>query len=284
MPAKPLHISDQQRDQFRRDGVLVVRDFYDVDTQIVPIQKSIYDIIGLVAARNDISLERAPFSKIDFDAGYRDLIAIDRKLGGEIYDAVKQIPAFLRLISCQHNEDLFSQLRPHCLPGTGAASYGIRIDNPYEEEYRSHWHQEFLFQPQSLDGVVFWTSLVSLKPEMGPVQICLRSHLDGLCKYTKSGSHANKPGAYKIGIVDDEVVAARYERIAPLCEPGDLIVIDFLTIHQSGFNVSDRARWSVQTRFFNFREPTGMKIGWKPSVTAGSQIETIFRENFVEDF
>ncbi|HVJ42748.1 MAG TPA: phytanoyl-CoA dioxygenase family protein [Dongiaceae bacterium] len=283
MHDRRTYLSEEQLAAFSRTGTLVIPQFYDIDEQITPIQESIYDIIGLVARRHSLPLERPVFSPDKFDAGYTDLIAIDRAIGGEIYDAIKQIPAFLRLISCQHNEDLFAQLRKGSLPGTGAASYGIRIDNPGEEEYRSHWHQEFLFQPQSMDGVVFWTSLVALTPEIGPVQICLGSHLDGLCQYTKCGNHANKPGAYKIGIVDDEIVAARYERIAPLCEPGDLIVIDFLTIHQSGFNVSDRARWSVQTRFFNFREPTGMKIGWKPSVTAGSQIEKIFSAHFVED-
>lgn len=278
-----IRLSPQQLDEFHRKGALVIRGFYDRESQIVPVQRAIYDIIGLIAERHEMALERPDFTPDQFDAGYRQLIAIDRSYGGEVYDAIKQIPAFLRLISCDRNEDLFQQLRPGCLPGTGAASYGIRIDNPREEEYRSHWHQEFLFQPQSIDGVVFWTSLVSLKPEMGPVQICLGSHLDGLCQYTKSGNHSHKPGAYKIGIVDDESVAARYERISPLCEPGDLVVMDFLTIHQSGFNISDRPRWSVQTRFFNFRDPIGMEIGWKPSVTAGSQIEKIFSANFVED-
>ena len=37
----------------------------------------------------------------------------------------------------------------------------------------------------------------------------------------------------------------------------------------------------MQFRLFNFREPTGRKLGWKPSVTAGTEIDTLFPQNFV---
>jgi hypothetical protein len=105
----------------------------------------------------------------------------------------------------------------------------------------------------------------------------------GLCAYNKGAAYAQKAGAYKIGILNDQKVAAKYKQGAPLTEPGDLIVMDYLTIHQSGFNVSNRSRWSIQSRFFNFREQNGMRIGWKASVTAGTDIENIFPEHFVEE-
>jgi Phytanoyl-CoA dioxygenase (PhyH) len=257
-------LSEKQRADFFQNGLLVIKQFYDVKKEILPIQSAIYEIIG-------------------FDEGYTELIAVNRQYGGEVYDLVKQIPAFLRLISSTCGEQLFCELRETDLAGIGAASYGIRIDNPFEEQFRSQWHQEFIFQPQSMDGLVFWTPLVPILLEMGPVVVCLESHKDGLCKYSKSKSYSQKLGAYKIGILNDEKVAARYHQAAPLTEPGDLIIMDFLTIHQSGFNVSNRSRWSVQSRFFNFRDPTGMRIGWQASVTAGTDIEAIFPEHFVED-
>ena len=275
-------LSDEHRADIVQHGVVVIRQFFDVEKEIRPIQLAIYQIIGLVMERHGLSIERQPFAGDNFDAGYAELIRADRKFGGEVYDLVKQIPAFLRLISSARSEQLFCELRGSDLAGIGAASYGIRIDNPFEEQFRSQWHQEFLFQPQSMDGVVMWTPLVPIKPDMGPVIVCLESHKDGLCTYCKSSPYEQKSGAYKIGIRNDEQVAGRYQQVAPLTEPGDLIVMDYLTIHQSGFNVSDRSRWSIQSRFFNFREATGKRIGWKASVTAGTDIETIFPEYFVE--
>lgn len=275
-------LNDQQKKEFFESGVVVIKNFYDVESEIRPIQKAIYQIIGLVMQRHSVSIDRDPFEGDNFDAGYLELIAINRDFGGEVYDLVKQIPSFLRLIASTKTEQLFCHLRNTDAPGIGAASYGIRIDNPYEDQFRSQWHQEFLFQPQSLDGIVFWTPLLQVTADMGPVIVCPKSHKDGLCVYSKSKAYANKIGAYKIGINDEDAVVARYDKIAPLTSPGDLILMDFLTIHQSGFNTSHRSRWSIQSRFFNYKEETGMRIGWKASVTAGTDVEKIFPDNFTE--
>ena len=274
--------SDRQRREFFENGVVVIKNFYDVESEIRPIQKAIYQIIGLVMQKHSVSISREPFEGNNFDSGYLDLIAINRDFGGEIYDLVKQIPSFLRLIASTKSEQLFCHLRNTDAPGIGAASYGIRIDNPYEDQFRSQWHQEFLFQPQSLDGIVFWTPLLQVTEDMGPVVVCPKSHKDSLCVYSKSKAYANKIGAYKISIKDEEATVAKYEKIAPLTSPGDLILMDFLTIHQSGFNTSHRSRWTIQSRFFNYKEETGMRIGWRASVTAGSDVEKIFPDNFTE--
>src|SRR6185436_3069417 len=101
-------------------------------------------------------------------------------------------------------------LRDTDVVGIGAASFGIRIDNPQEEQFRSQWHQEFLYQPQSLDGLVFWSPLVEMQEDMGPVQVCVGSHRDGLGAYRKGGKYADKSGAYRIGLADEAGMVARY--------------------------------------------------------------------------
>src|SRR6056297_1892442 len=136
----------EDRAFFAENGYLLLPGFHDVASEIAPIQKGIYDIIGLVAERHGVALDRPDFHPDTFDAGYTGLIAENRALGGEIYDLVKQIPAFLRLISSQRSDDLFRELRGTSCSGIGTASYGIRIDNPHEDRFRSHWHQEFLYQ------------------------------------------------------------------------------------------------------------------------------------------
>jgi hypothetical protein len=277
--AAPL-LTDAQRERFRADGFLLLPGFYDVAIEIEPIQRALYEIIGILIARERLPIERPPFAHATFDTCYAQLIAHDRRLGGLVYDAAKLVPAFIRLLACPRNERLFSELRGTDLAGVGAASFGIRIDNPREEQYRSHWHQEYLFQPQSLDGIVFWSPLVDVEPEMGPVQICVGSHQDGLSCYQRGDRYADKMGAYQIGLADEEGTVARYPRVAPLSRPGDLLLMDFLTLHQSGHNVAQRSRWSMQLRYFNFREPHGIELGWPASVTAGTDIEALFPESF----
>ncbi|WP_420408255.1 phytanoyl-CoA dioxygenase family protein [Hoeflea sp.] len=275
-------ITAEDRKFFEDEGYLLIRNFHDYENEIEPIQRDIYRIIHLVARAHGLDIAQKPFSRENFDSGYNELLKADRRYAGEVYDLVKQIPSFLRLISNKRSEDLFKALRGTDHAGVGAASYGIRIDNPNEDKFRSHWHQEFLFQPQSIDGIVFWTPLVPVLANMGAVVVLPKSHKDSLCVYSKGTTYAEKQGAYQIGIHDEEAVVSKYEHIAPLTEPTDLLLMDFLTIHGSGENRSERSRWSVQSRFFNYNDPVGMKVGWKASITTGTQVEALFPDNFVQ--
>jgi hypothetical protein len=279
MSEAPL-LSHEQVANFRRDGYLLIPGFYDHASEIVPIQRALHEIVGLLIDQHRLPIARSAFDPTRFDQGYAELIAHDRRLGGLVYDAAKLIPAFIRLLSSRRNEQLFCELRDTDLAGIGAASFGIRIDNPHEEQYRSHWHQEYLFQPQSLDGVVFWSPLARVEPEMGPVQICVGSHHAGLGRYRRGARYADKPGAYQIGLADEAAAIRGYDIVAPLSAPGDLLVLDFLTLHQSGFNSGTRSRWSMQLRYFNFRERHGVELGWPASVTAGTDIEALFPDSF----
>jgi len=275
-------ITDEQKAMFHSQGYVIVPGFYDLAADIFPVLEGIHGVIARVARRHGVAVPKAAFAPESFDANYDILLKSDRRYAGEVYDQVKQIPAFLRLICNQRAEDLFSEIRGDCMPGIGAGSYGIRIDNPNENQFRSHWHQEFVFQPQSMDGIVFWAPLVPITPDLGPVIVLPKSHADGLRIYSRTARYADKQGAYQIGLLDEDRVVCGYEQIAPLTQPGDLLLMDFLTIHSSGTNSSTRARWSVQSRFFNFDDAVGYKVGWKPSVTVGTRVEDVFPDHFVD--
>lgn len=262
---------------FLRDGYTVIPDFYDIETEIVPIQEGIRQIIEIACHKYGVS---AP-TDTAMDAmtlGYSALIQRNRAWGGEIYDAVKQIPAFMRLVSNARNDEVFRVLRPDSLPGLAAGGYGIRIDNPNEEKFRAPWHQEFPAQLRSVDGVVFWTPLLSLTPDMGPVEIAAGSHAEGLVPVYEDNMGIGKSGAYALRLDRESERLSKYKRVAPLSKPGDLILMDFLTLHQSGVNTSKRPRWSIQFRYFNYKDPIGVKIGWQGSFAVGVKFSEILPE------
>lgn len=268
-----------QVEQFQRDGVLVMPGFYDLKTDIEPIQQGIYRVVGQVMKRHEVIDTRVSFSPDGFDDGYQALIAQDRTIGSEIYDAVKQVPAFIRLLGDIRHERLFESLRPGAIPGMAAGGYGIRIDNPHEDRFRAAWHQDYPSQLRSMDGIVFWSPLRTVTPELGPVQFCRGSHKAGaLPVFTHDHENRDKTGAYAIRLKDEAQLLERYDKIAPLTSPGDLVVIDFLTLHASGANVSQQSRWSLQFRYFNFNDPTGLSHGWKGSFAAGTDFRQIHPE------
>ena len=268
-----------QRAQFQRDGLLVLPGFYDAKRDVEPVQRAIHTVIGQVMRRHGMADERAPFDPAHFDAGYLDLIRRHRAWGGEVYDAVKQLPPFVRLVAHPAHEQLMRELRPGSVPGIAAGGYGIRIDNPGEERFRAQWHQEYPAQLRSLDGLVLWSPLLPITEAIGPVQFCPGSHREGpLPVYSKDGDGPG--GAYGLHLVGEEALLARYPRVAPLSGPTDLIVVDFLLLHASGLNSSQRSRWSMQFRYFNFADETGRSYGWKGSYASGQDFRTIHPELF----
>lgn len=278
----PRALSNDEVEAFNRDGLLLLRGFYDLSTDIEPIQRGIYEVIGQVLRRHGLADSRPPFASSTFDAGYLDLIAMNRAWGGEVYDAVKQIPAFVRLVAHPQHEALFGQLRAACLPGVAAGGYGIRIDNPNEDKYRAMWHQEYPAQLRSVDGIVLWSPLVPVTGAMGPVVICPGSHHEGPLpvKYADP-DNAGRSGAYALMLAGEADVVGRYPQVAPLTQPGDLLLMDFLVLHASGFNRADRPRWTMQFRYFNFNEPVGRTHGWKGSYAAGVNFADIHPELLV---
>lgn len=272
-------LTQAQQESFDSEGFVLLPGFYDTHQVIEPIRRAIHSIIGLVIQRHRLDIEQLPFTNETFDSGYLALIALNRAAGGEVYDAIKQIPAFIRLVADPRHEILFRELRPNSLPGIAAGGYGIRIDNPREERFRAPWHQEYPAQLRSLDGLVLWSSLIQITPDLGPVIICAGSHkLGPLPVYTKDPENPDKVGAYGLILKDAAKLVARFKHAEPLPAPGDLLIMDFLTVHASGINTGTRSRWSMQSRLFNFKDPTGKRIGWKGSFASGIDFSQLHPE------
>ena len=253
--------------------------FFDLKKDIEPIQREIYNVVGLILRQYRVPKKREPFTPATFDSGYQELIALDRKIGGVVYDAVKQIPAFVRLITHPAFSVIFKALRKDSIPGIAAGGYGIRIDNPNEERFRAPWHQEYPAQLRSLDGLIFWSPLLEIAPELGPVEFCLGSHKEGVLPvYSQDPNNPEKSGAYALTLKNEKELIEKYQHAAPLTSPGDLVILDWLTLHSSGQNISQRSRWSMQIRYFNFAEPTGMSYWWKGSFADGVDFRTIHPE------
>jgi hypothetical protein len=270
-------LTDLHRHEFDAKGYTVVPGFYDAQTDIAPIQEGVRQILELICRKYDVDAPTGtPLEAMSL--AYPRLIAKNRAWGGEVYDAVKQIPAFMRLVSGSRNDDTFKALRPGSIPGLAAGGYGMRIDNPGEEKFRAQWHQEFPSQLRSVDGIVFWTPLLPVTSDMGPVQIAEGSQAEGLVPVYEDDAGAGKTGAYALHLDRAEERLARYKVVAPLSAPGDLVLMDFLTLHQSGHNVSKTPRWSIQFRYFNFAEPVGVRIGWKGSFAAGVKFADVLPE------
>jgi hypothetical protein len=92
----------------------------------------------------------------------------------------------------------------------------------------------------------------------------------------------NKKGAYAMIIDREDHVVSSYAHAAPLTEPGDLVLAHWLVLHRSGFNSSDRCRWTMQMRQFSFDNETAIANSWVGSFAAGVDIESVHPELVVK--
>ncbi len=273
-------VGAEQREQFAKQGYTVLRQFYDPKADVAPIHEGIRVILEHVCRKYGVDAPTGTAHEA-MTVAYPALIAQNRAWGGEVYDAVKQIPAFMRLVTNLRNDDVFRALREGSVPGLAAGGYGIRIDNPGEEKFRAHWHQEFPSQLRSVDGIVFWTPLLPLTADMGPVEIAEGSHAEGIVPVYEDDKGVGASGTYALHLDREQERLAKYNIVAPLTTPGDLVLMDFLTLHQGGHNKSKTPRWTIQFRYFNFADELGTRIGWRGSFAAGIKFADVLPELLV---
>jgi ectoine hydroxylase-related dioxygenase (phytanoyl-CoA dioxygenase family) len=216
-------------------------------------------------------------NEMSISSAVMDLASINRESLGQVYDAIKQIPEFMQLVTLSKNFELFSLIRKNSMAGLAANSYGIRIDLPSEEKYRTLWHQEFPAQLRSLNGLVFWSPLVDITKDLGPVKLLDKSHMQGVLPVYQDNNDG-RSGAYSLRLRDENEIVSKFEIVEPCLKVGDLLVMDFNLVHCSGVNKSDSPRFSVQFRLFDFNNDIGKQILWKGSFASGIEFEPILSE------
>src|SRR4051812_26617732 len=103
-------LTPEQLAAFDRDGVIVLKNFYDRETLIEPIQRGVHRLIALLIKKYDLDIQQLPFAAETFDHGYLEMAAVNRRYGSELYDAIKMIPAFVRFCANEAHDRVLSQL------------------------------------------------------------------------------------------------------------------------------------------------------------------------------
>lgn len=268
-----ISFTKMQLEQYHDEGVVYLESFYDLETEILPIKKDIYNIISLLIEQYRLPVKQEQFSPENFDSGLTDMVKNHRKVVGVLYDAVKKIPSYVRLSSNPKHDIVAKWLIGTNFFGFANRGYGMRMDNPNEDVYLTQWHQDYVSQLCSPKGIVLWSPLRDVTSEVGPVQICPGSHKKGIFPIIRDGE-----GSYGLKLKNEEEILKHYSIIVPEVKVSDLVVIDYLTLHASCANRSNHTRWAMISRYFDFLEETGRSYGWKGGLQEGNSFETIHPE------
>lgn len=118
-----------------------------------------------------------------------------------------------------------------------------------------HWkldaHQDWRTGQGSLDSAVIWFPMVDAGEDLGALQVIPGSHVHGLMEASTSGYQ----GGITADLQDEDFIQTEFE-------VGDLLIFSSFLVHQSGNNITNNIRWSVQLRYNNLDEPTFIDRGY----------------------
>ena len=266
-------VSDDDLKFFKENGFLYIKNYYDVDKVIVPLLRDIYKLINLVLADQNIFQKQAPFSIENFDKGLIESLTEDRNLARIIYDSVKKLPRFSALVNDFRNRDVASVLLNTDFPGFALRGYGARMDFPKDTYHKTPLHQDYIAQLCSPRGIVFWSPLRKMSRSLGPIVLYPGSHKAGIYPVKKGEKNDNY-----LKIKDSKLIESKYQSFSPELELGDMIILDYLMLHKSSLNTSDKTRWSFLFRYFDFNEPIGKSYGWKGGDQEGNSFEDFHKD------
>lgn len=266
-------LTAEQREHFDREGYVVVRGAIDPDRYLTPLLQEYEGVLDRLArklfAEGRISnlYDHLPFGERfvevcaesnDTNHQYFDFslpqsnIKHDTPMwhGPAVFDMLR-CPELLDLVEDFIGPEIYSNPVQH-----------VRIKMPESREPRdpatgtlkmgaTNWHQDNgVVTPDADDTqmLTVWFPLRYAGIEHGCLQVVPKTHRRGLMAHCPAG-----PGGLQV----PEKVASREGAVALPMEPGDVLFIDKMTLHNSLSNTSNEIRISFDLRYNPIGQPTG---------------------------
>ena len=205
-----------------------------------------YDLAISTIKRNKINLEYQVKNVDDIDY-YKDIkildkilidiLEIDNKLIGELYDTVSYSSCFLKLVSDSDIEEHARSLLGLSKRNTIYSwTHRVRIDPPRDERRTYGWHQEIFYTIPETKFLQTWCPMIrDTTIENGTIEIKKGSHKEGIAKQSW-----NEIEGRATQIIIDPEITNKYETISLEMKVGDILFFDGHLAHKSGKNSTKR--------------------------------------------
>lgn len=238
--------------QFNKDGYVILRDFLDKEI----IQNIYTDARKIFATQiKHVTGKTVDIDNRDeFEAGMFAFFNQDFNAFVNTGKTVQHTFSLHRLGVDPQIETLLKQV------GVANPIIGARAAMQFNSRFLAkggskHWkldaHQDWRTGQGSLDSTVIWFPMVDAGADLGALQVIPGSHKWGLQASTTSGYE----GGITSEIKDEDFIQTEFQ-------VGDLLIFSAFLIHQSGDNITNNIRWSVQLRYNNLDESTFIERGY----------------------
>lgn len=235
--------------QYIENGFVIVKDIVPKE-RIEILLENIYRLYCRFSENYDEFKEiEKPWKTDLFQKKLLELRQNDKESFGAIYDSLKTSVSLIQLVTEDEIVDCVSKFLGVKSTELSLAEPMLRLDPPEDKRNTLGWHQERSFFPQNRNGLhslVCWIPLTNVTVDMGAVQVCPKSHNEGLLR---SKPMPKTDSTYTTQIPVPEEAVKKYPIMDAPMMAGDALFFNMLLFHRSGFNSSSKIRFSLQGRF-----------------------------------
>ena len=153
--------------------------------------------------------------------------------------------------------------------------FGIRIDFPRDKFWKARLHQDYTSQFGSPNGIVVYSAFDNVSKKQGAVILYKGSHNPGVFKTLINYKKVKQKKTYDPYYIDiKKKELKKFKKAHLILKERDMALFDFKMLHESGYNFSNKIRWSAIHRIFDLSHRDAIK-----NFFSGGMKENVFFKN-----
>ena len=236
--------SDQIREKFRESGYFIAKSIIS-EKKINAVLETIFRIYFKYNPSSKLRDLQEPWSSDLFHEEIIKFRKSDPKRFSLLYDSTQTSVSIMELLTSEliakYSANLLDTKNNELCITEGM----IRMDAPGDKRNIAGWHQEISYLRNN--GLVIWIPLSDITPDLGPLQVCPKSHHEGELKVVQNKNLPGDVSTVSVDEVGPEYIA-KYSIMDVEIKKGDVLFFDTELFHRSGVNTSNRMRFSCQIR------------------------------------
>ena len=236
--------SDQIREKFRENGYFIAEQIVS-EKKINAVLENIFRIYFKYNPSSKLHELQEPWNSDLFHEEIIKFRKSDPKRFSLLYDSTQTSASVMELLTSEliakYSANLLDTKNNELCITEGM----IRMDAPGDKRNIAGWHQEISYLRNN--GLVIWIPLSDITPDLGPLQVCPKSHHEGELKVVQNKNLPGDVSTVSVDEVEPEYIA-KYSIMDVEIKKGDFLFFDTELFHRSGVNTSNRIRFSCQIR------------------------------------
>ena len=236
--------SDQIREKFRENGYFIAKSIIS-EKKINAVLETIFRIYFKYNPSSKLRDLQEPWNSDLFHEEIIKFRKSDPKRISLLYDSTQTSASIMELLTSEliakYSASLLDTKNNELCITEGM----IRMDAPGDKRNIAGWHQEISYLRNN--GLVIWIPLSDITPDLGPLQVCPKSHHEGELKVVQNKNLPGDVSTVSVDEVEPEYIA-KYSIMDVEIKKGDVLFFDTELFHRSGVNTSNRMRFSCQVR------------------------------------